>query len=119
MEQGKRRIEGLLKKADRALQEGIRKADRVIDDAEELGTITARQAARASRGIHARAKKEGDQIRSRAARDISKGVSAAKRMTTDTRDDLEALEVLGRLRKSKVITEKEFREKKKRILDRI
>ena len=32
-------IEKLLKKADKALQEGVKKADEVLDDAVELGKI--------------------------------------------------------------------------------
>ncbi|RNJ78283.1 MAG: SHOCT domain-containing protein [Nitrosopumilus sp. H8] len=119
METQGRHIERLLKKADAALQDGIKKADRVLDEATALGAITAKQAARTSRGIHARAKKERDSLKSRSMGNISRGVSAAKKMASSTQDDLEILERLGMLRKNKVITEKEFQAKKKKILGRI
>ena len=112
-------IEKLLKRADAALQDGIKKADRVLDEAVILGTITAKQATRTSRGIHARAKKEHDSLKSRGMSNISRGMSAAKKITYNTQEDLEILERLGQLRKSKVITEKEFQAKKKKILERI
>ncbi|RNJ77060.1 MAG: SHOCT domain-containing protein [Nitrosopumilus sp. B06] len=112
-------IEKLLKKADVALQDGIKKADRVLDEAVALGAITAKQAASTSRGIHARAKKERDSLKSRGMSNISKGMSAAKKITSNTQEDLEILERLGKLRKSKIITEKEFQAKKKKILERI
>ena len=35
-------IEKLLKKADKALQEGVKKADEVLDDAVDLGKQSAR-----------------------------------------------------------------------------
>ena len=37
-------IEKLLKKADKALQEGVKRADEVLDDAVELGKISAKEA---------------------------------------------------------------------------
>ena len=40
-------------------------------------------------------------------------------MTSNAENDLELLEKLGKLRKSGVITEKEFQAKKKKILGRI
>ena len=45
--------------------------------------------------------------------------TVAKKVTTNTHDDLEILKKLGKLRKSEVITEKEFQAKKKKILGRI
>ena len=111
-------IERLLRRADAALLDGIKKADRIIDEAAVIGGITAKQAARASRGVHARAKKEQEELRRRGAEKLAGGVSAARRAASGPRGDLEVLEALGRLRKSGVITEREFREKKK-ILGRI
>ena len=43
----------------------------------------------------------------------------AKGVTSNSQEDLEILEKVAKLRKSKVITEKEFQEKKKKILERI
>ena len=50
---------------------------------------------------------------------LNEGITAAKNRTSSTEDDLKTLEKLGKLRKSGVLTEKEFQEKKKKILARI
>lgn len=116
---GRRYIEKFLKKADRALQDGVKRADEALDDAVELGAITAKQAAKASKDLRGRAKKERIALQKRGAEKLSKGVSAARRISADPEADLATLEKLGQLRKAKVITEKEFQAKKKKILDRI
>ena len=112
-------IEKFLKKADKALQDGVKRADEVLDDAVEFGTMTAKQAAQASKEIRNQAKKEREQLQKRGAKKISESITAAKNVTTNTEDDLATLEKLGKLRKSGVITEKEFQAKKKKILGRI
>ena len=112
-------IEKLLKKADKALQEGVKKADEVLDNAVELGAMTAKQASKTGKELHKQAKKERDSLRERGMGKITKGISAAKNITSNTEDDLETLKKLGKLRASGVITEKEFQAKKKKILDRI
>ena len=112
-------IEKFLKKADKALQDGVKRADEVLEDAVEFGTMTAKQAAQASKEIRSQAKKERDQLQQRGAKKISEGIAAAKNVTTSTEEDLATLEKLGKLRKSGVITEKEFQAKKKKILGRI
>ena len=50
---------------------------------------------------------------------INEGILSAKKITSNTDDDLKTLEKLGKLKKSGVITEREFQAKKKKILDRI
>jgi len=112
-------IEKLLKKADKALQEGVKKADEVLDNAVELGVMTANQASKTSKDLRKQAKKERDSLRERGMEKITKGISAAKNITSNTEDDLEILKKLGKLRTNGVITEKEFQAKKKKILDRI
>jgi len=114
-----RYIEKLLKKADKALQEGVKKADEVLEDAVEIGTITAKQATKKSKELRKQVKKERDTLQKKGMKRISKGVSAAKNMTSNTQDDLDILKKLGKLRANEVITEKEFQAKKKKILDRI
>ena len=44
---------------------------------------------------------------------------SAKQVTSNTEQDLKTLEKLGKLRKSGILTEKEFQEKKKKILLKI
>ena len=112
-------IEKFLKKADKALQEGIKKADEVLDDAVEFGAMTAKQATKKSKDLRNQAKKERDLLQKRGISKINEGISAAKNVTSNTQDDLEILKKLGKLRKSEIITEKEFQSKKKKILDRI
>lgn len=119
MESREGRIEKLLRRADAAMLDGIKKADRVLDEAVSIGTITAKQASKTSKDIHARAKKERDALLERGTRGVSAGIETAKRARSSASDDLEVLERLGKLRKSKVITEKEFQAKKKKILERI
>jgi len=112
-------IEKFLKKADKAIQEGIKKADEVLENAVELGAMTAKQASKTSKDIRKQAKKEREELQKRGIKKITDGISAAKNVTSNTQDDLEILKKLGKLRKSEVITEKEFQAKKKKILDRI
>ncbi len=112
-------IEKLLKKADKALQEGVKKADEVLDDAVELGTMTAKQAGKTSKELRNQAKKERKALQKRGIKKIKEGISSAKNVTSNTKDDLEILKKLGKLRANEIITEKEFQAKKKKILDRI
>ncbi len=112
-------IEKLLKKADKALQEGVKKADEVLEDAVELGIMTGKQASKTSKELRSKAKKERKAFQKRGVKKIGEGISAAKSATSNTQNDLDILKKLGKLRKSEVITEKEFQAKKKKILDRI
>ena len=108
-----------VKKADKALQEGVKKADEVLDDAVDLGIMTAKQAGKTSKELRNKAKKESKALQERGIGKINEGISAAKSATSNTQNDLEILKKIGKLRKAKVITEKEFQAKKKKILDRI
>ena len=112
-------IESFLKKADKALQEGVKKADEVLEEAVEFGAMTAKQASKASKDIRKQAKKEKEELQKKGLAEISKGLSAAKGINSNSQENLEILEGLAKLRKSKVITEKEFQTKKKKILERI
>jgi polyhydroxyalkanoate synthesis regulator phasin len=112
-------IDKFLKKADKAIQEGVKKADEVLEEAAELGSMTAKQASKTSKELHSQAKKEGEALQKKGIAKINDGLSTAKKVTSNTHDDLEILEKLGKLRKSNVITEEEFKAKKKKILERI
>ena len=112
-------IEKLLKKADKALQEGVKRADEVLDDAVEIGTITAKQAGKKSKELRKQVKKERIALQKRGSKRITEGISAAKSVTSNAQEDLDILKKLGKLRTNGVITEKEFQTKKKKILDRI
>ncbi len=112
-------IDKFLKKADKAIQEGVKKADEVLEEAVEFGSMTAKQAAKTSKELRNQAKMERKALQKKGMEKINEGLSTAKKATSNTNDDLEILKKLGKLRKSEVITEKEFQAKKKKILDRI
>ena len=112
-------IEKLLKKAAKALQEGVKKADDVLDDAVELGKISAKEAAKKSKELRNQVKKERIALQKKGSKRINERISAVKNATSNTHDDLKTLKKLGELRDNEIITEKEFQAKKKKILDRI
>ncbi|MGI9566453.1 MAG: SHOCT domain-containing protein [Nitrosopumilus sp.] len=112
-------IEKFLKKADEALLEGVKKADEVLEEAVEFGAMTAKQAAKTSKEIRTQAKKEKDAIQKKGIKKITKGISAAKSATSNSKEDLATLEKLGKLKKMGIITDREFQAKKKKILERI
>lgn len=112
-------IEKFLKRADKAIEEGIKHADEILDDAIEFGGVAATEAKIKSKELRKRAINEGIELKREGLKKLTDGISSAKRIMDTTQSDLDMLEQLGRLRKAKVITEKEFQEKKKKILDRI
>ena len=112
-------IEKFLRRADKAIEDGIKKADDILDDAVEFGGLAADQAKKTSKVLKEKAETEGKSLKHKGIARLNEGIMAAKKATANTEDDLKALEKLGELKKSGVITEKEFKEKKKKILDRI
>ncbi len=97
----------------------LKKADEVLDDAVELGAMTAKQAGKRSKELRNQAKKERHALQKRGMKKLNEGISAAKNVTSNAHDDLKTLKKLWDLRDNGVITEKEFQAKKKKILDRI
>lgn len=63
--------------------------------------------------------KKGAKFSVKIRKDVSKGVKKTKSIKTSSKDQLILLEKLGKLRKEGIITEKEFREKKRKILSKI
>lgn len=116
-------IEKFLKRADKAVDEaltqGVKRADEILADAAEFGKIAAKEADRKSRDLRKQAKIEGAKLKSKGEREIIKGISTARRLTSTDKADLETLAKLGELRKAGIITESEFQSKKKKILGRI
>ena len=101
------------KTMDDALDQGIRKADGLLDEAVDLGKITADEAKRISKDVRKHAEEKGKKLK------IDKKVSAAKGIIHNKSNTLDVLAKLGELRTSGVITEEEFLEKKKKLLDQI
>ncbi len=112
-------IERFLKKADQAIEEGIKRADEALYDAVEFGGMAASQAKKTSEELRKKAIKEKEIIKEKGIKKINEGVTTAKMMSGKTDEELATLEKLGKLRKAGVLTEKEFQEKKKKILSRI
>ena len=112
-------IEKFLKRADKAIDDGIKKADEVLEDAVEFGAMAAGQAKKTSFELRRKAEKESKSLKKKGIEKINDGISAAKSATSNADEDLKTLERLGKLRKTGIITEKEFQEKKKKILKRI
>lgn len=110
-------IESFLEKADKALDsavdQGVKKADDILDTAVSLGKITASEAKRASETLRERVAVERD-------RSAPSGGGRSRPAGGGSRADaLEALARLGELRKARVVTEKEFKEKKAKLLEEI
>lgn len=108
-------IESFLEKADKALdsavEQGVKKADGILDSAVALGKITAGEAKRASESLRDRAAARGG------GGEPARGGGAAG--GGQRSDALDALAKLGELRKARVITEKEFKEKKAKLLEEV
>ena len=112
-------IEKFLKKADKAIDDGIKKADQILDEAVEFGGLAAGQAKKTSFDLRRKAEKEGEKLKKKGISKVNEGVLAAKNASHNVETDLQTLEKLAKLKKSGIITEKEFQEKKKKILARI
>lgn len=111
-------IESFLEKADKALdsavEQGVKKADGILDSAVALGKITAGEAKRASESLRDRAAAGGGG--GGGGRPARGGGAAGGGQRSDA---LDALAKLGELRKARVITEKEFKEKKAKLLEEV
>jgi len=112
-------IDRFLKKADKAIEEGIKRADEALNDAVEFGEMASSQAKKTSEELRKKAIKEKEIIKAKGIKKINEGIIAARMISGKADEDLATLEKLGKLRKAGVLTEKEFQEKKKKILSRI
>ena len=116
-------IEKFLKRADKAIdsavEQGIKRADEILEDAVELGKITAGEAQKRSEGLRKQAEKESKKIKIKGEKKLGKTIDSAKKITAGKGDALETLAKLGELKKAGIITDKEFRAKKKKILAQI
>ena len=63
--------------------------------------------------------KLSQRVKSRAKKTVSKKITKAKRMVRSSNDNVELIKKLGQLKKSGIITNKEFQAKKKQLLDKI
>lgn len=116
-------IEKFLKRADKAIdsavEQGVKRADEILEDAVELGKITASEAQKRSEVLRKQAEKESKKLKSKGEKKLGKSIDAAKKITAGKGDALETLAKLGELKKAGIITDKEFRAKKKKLLAQI
>lgn len=90
-------VEKLFKKADEARRAGL-----------ELSKIAAEQTQ-----IH------GKRLTTEGKRRLDESIATAKKMSSSGQESLKLLEELGRLKKAGLITEAEFKQKKKELLARV
>ena len=118
-----RYIEKFLSRAndavDSAMKQGVKRADEILEDALELGKITTAEARKRGMVLREQAKKEGDRIKAGGEKKLNRGMNAAKKITAGRGDALETLAKLDELRKAGIITDAEFKAKKKKLLARI
>ncbi|NIP62789.1 MAG: SHOCT domain-containing protein [Nitrosopumilaceae archaeon] len=112
-------IEKFLNRANKAVDEGVKRADEILDEAVEFGVLASGQAKKTSKELRQQAKRESQALKTESLKKIDDSLTAARRFGTSVDQDLSTLERLGKLKKSGVITQKEFEEKKKKILSRL
>lgn len=90
----------------------VKKSEDFLRDAKKKGHSISDSIIRKS-GIF------GSRLKESASSGVKKGIKTGKSVTSTSEKNLLILEKLGDLRKSGILTEKEFREKKRKILDKI
>ena len=83
-----------------------------VDDAKKKGQKIGKLAK--IRGI-----KLSQRVKSRAKKTVSKKIAKAKQLVRSSDDNVGLIKKLGELKKSGIITNKEFQAKKKQLLDKI
>ena len=83
-----------------------------VDDAKKKGQKIGKLAK--IRGV-----KLSQRVKLRAKKTVSKKITKAKRMIRSSNDNVELIKKLGELKKTGIITNKEFQAKKKQLLDKI
>ena len=88
------------------------KSEEIIKQAKKKGFEVSEKIAKKGESI-------GSKIRDTTKSGVKKGITVTKNIKTPTEKNLEVLEKLGELKKKGIITNKEFQEKKKKILSKI
>ncbi len=122
-------IEVGIKNADKTIKEGIKKADEVLDTGIELGIISAKQARIEAKKLRKRAEKEAIQFQKQAEKEAKRIKNQSKKKiqsritkiqkSSSRQKNIKMIEQLGRLKKTGVITKREFQQKKRQLLKRI
>ena len=88
------------------------KSEEIINQAKKKGFEVSEKIAKKGESISSKLKKSTKS-------GVKKGINVKKNIKTPTEKNLEVLEKLGELKKKGIITNKEFQEKKKKILSKI
>ena len=119
-------ISKFLDTADKAIQDGVKKADEALDAGIELGIISAKQARVEAKRLRKEAEKEAAKLQKKAEIEANKIKNksekriktkiAALKQAPSAEENLRILEKLGKLKKAGLISQKEFQQKKKQLL---
>ena len=119
-------ISKFLDTADKAIQDGVKKADEALDAGIELGIISAKQARVEAKRLRKEAEKEAAKLQKKAEIEANKIKNksekriktriAALKQAPSPEENLRILEKLGKLKKAGIISQKEFQQKKKQLL---
>ncbi len=127
LEKADEAISAGIKDADKAFQEGIKKADEALDAGIDLGIISTKQARKEAqmyrkvaqirvKQLQKQGEKEANRLKNKSRKKIKEKIATVKIKSSSRKETLLILGKLGRLRKTGVITEKEFQKKKKELL---
>ena len=127
LEKADEAISAGIKDADKAFQEGIKKADEALDAGIDLGIISTKQARKEAKKyrkvaqtrvkqLQKQAEKEANRLKNESRKKIKEKIATVKIKSSSRKETLLILGKLGRLRKTGVITKKEFQKKKKELL---
>jgi len=127
LEKADETISAGIKDADKAFQEGIKKADEALDAGIDLGIISAKQASIEAKRyrkvaqiqvkqLQKLAEKEANRLKNESRKKIKEKIATVKIKSSSRKETLLILGKLERLRKTGVITKKEFQKKKKELL---
>lgn len=100
------------------------KNSKLVDDvtrqkSEEILKEAKKKGYNISEKIHAKSSTFGSKLKNKTKFGIKVGLEAGKNIKTSRHKDLDLLKKLGDLHKAGIITNKEFQEKKKKILSKI
>jgi hypothetical protein len=109
----------LAKRKSSQLTQMAKRKQLISDVTKQKSEEIIRQARKKGFKISESLLKKGSILQSKMKKGAQKGINASKNLKSSSTKDLELLEKLGKLKKSGIITQKEFQEKKKTILKKI
>ena len=94
-------IDKVLKKIDNVIQEGVKKADKTLEEIVELSSMSAKKTViKTSKELCNPAKKERETLQKKGIKKINQGLLTVKKVTSNVHDDLEILKKQNKLRKT-------------------